>query len=267
LIIKVNGVDLSVDISGSKVPFIWAHGLMGSMRIENAAGLFNWSECAQITRLVRYDARGHGKSGGSLKPEDYCWKNLGKDMIGVADSLEIDTFIAGGQSMGCATSLCAAAAAPKRVKGLVLVTPPTAWETRAAQASIYDMSADIVEKDGLGVLVDLMQQRPPQPEWLFKAIPQAAQTRKEAMLALNGQVAANVFRGAKLCDLPSRYEIKKLKMPAIILAWTGDPVHPVSTAEELHALMPSSQLFIANKLSDVKTWPRLISQYILRLSA
>ncbi len=41
-------------------------------------------------------------------------------------------FVAGGSSMGCATSIYAALLAPERMKALVLVIPPTAWETRAA---------------------------------------------------------------------------------------------------------------------------------------
>ena len=43
-------------------------------------------------------------------------------------------------------------------------------------------------------------------------------------------------------------------MPALILAWTGDPTHPVSTAEELAELLPSATLQLATTSEDLATW-------------
>jgi len=88
--------------------------------------------------VVRYDARGHGLSYASVDAIDYSWPSLAKDMLGIADELELDTVALGGISMGCATALFAALAAPHRVSRLILTTPPTAWETRPPQAALYE---------------------------------------------------------------------------------------------------------------------------------
>ena len=263
---KVNGVELAVNIEGDGVPFIWAHGLTLSMSVEDSIGVFDWSGCAEVCKCIRYDARGHGKSRGSLVTEDYVWSSLAKDMIGIADGLGIDRFIAGGMSMGCATAVCAAMSAPERVIGLVLVTPPTAWETRAAQAAIYDLLADIVETKGASALQNLMRVRPLLPEWLLPTCPGAFETHMKQIQSLDAGVLAQIFRGAKLCNFQSRDELKKLKMPALILAWVDDATHPVSTAEEFKTLLPGSRLVVASSVDDVKTWPGLIRDFISKLS-
>ena len=116
--------------SGSGRPFLWAHGLTSSIAAERDGGLFQWEDGVE---LVRYDARGHGRSPAGSSSADYEWPSLAEDFLAVADSVGFDSMVAGGASMGCATVLYAALAAPSRVDALVLAIPPTAWETRAAQ--------------------------------------------------------------------------------------------------------------------------------------
>ena len=263
---QVNGVELAVNIEGEGVPFIWAHGLTLSMSVEDSAGLFDWSGCAQVCKCIRYDARGHGGSKGSLVTGDYVWSSLAEDMIGIADGLGIGRFIAGGMSMGCATAVCAAMSAPERVIGLVLVTPPTAWETRAAQAAIYDLLADVVEAKGVGALEDLMRVRPLVPEWLLPTCPDVFETHMKQLQSLDAPVLTQILRGARLCNFPPRHEMKNLDVPAVIMAWVDDATHPVSTAEELQTLLPGSRLVIAGSAEDVKTWPGLIHDFVASLS-
>jgi 3-oxoadipate enol-lactonase len=266
MIINVNNTDLAVSIAGDKIPFIWAHGLTGSMSVEDSSGLFDWQGCAKIAKVIRYDARGHGISGGTLVPADYHWSNLASDMLCIADQLGIGNFIAGGQSMGCATSLYAAVAAPERISGLVLINPPTAWETRAAQSAIYEIGVAVAEKEGTRALADLLRQRPLSPEWLWQTIPGALDSRLNSLQARDSQIVASVLLGAVLCNLPPREELKKLEMPTLILAWANDAQHPLETAEELKSLLPSSRLFVADTVTKVRTWPGLILDFIKELS-
>ncbi len=263
---QVRGVDLNVSVQGDKTPFLWGHGLMASMAVEDASGWFRWEDAEDVARLVRYDARGHGMSEGSLLPEDYHWLSLAKDMDAIAGNLGIDSYVAGGQSMGCATALYAALAAPERVSGLVLVNPPTAWETRATQSVIYDQLAGLVEAQGVGVLVGLMKQQPLLPGWLLQAQPDLEESYLSAVQGMDEKVLAQILRGAKLCDLPPRGELKALSVPALILAWVDDPTHPLATAEELDVLLPESQLAIAEGMDGVQDWPQLIGRFVASLS-
>jgi len=129
ILIHNKDVSLNVRITGEGTPFIWAHGLMFSIEGEDKLG-FEWDSFPKNIKLVRYDARGHGKSEPSYKPEDYHWRNLGQDMLALADAIGAEKVISGGASMGCATTIYAALQAPERMKAMVLVCPSTIWETR-----------------------------------------------------------------------------------------------------------------------------------------
>lgn len=259
---KINNIDFNTTVQGNGTPFIWAHGLMGSTFLEDQMGWFQWERFKETIKIIRYDARGHGSSEGNFQPEDYQWSNLAMDMIGIMDALKFDTFMAGGMSMGCATSLYVALKVPERVVGLVLVKPPTAWKTRTAQAEIYDKTAEIVEARGVEFFATLMKQQSMLPGWLLEAQPKVNDHYIENVRKFDNKILAQVLRGAKLSDLPPQKELKKIHVPVLILAWVDDAMHPLSTAQELDALLPESQLFIANGMDDVNTWPKLIEDFI-----
>jgi pimeloyl-ACP methyl ester carboxylesterase len=187
-------------------------------------------------------------------------------MVAIMDALGIDIFVAGGQSMGCATAIYAALQAPERVSGLLLVNPPTAWETRAAQAAIYDQLAGIVEAKGPAVLAGLMQQQPLLPSWLIAAQPEIQEGYLATVQTFDEKVLPTILRGAKLCDLPARERLETLDMPALILAWVDDATHPLATAEELDALLPESRLVIAEGVDDLALWPGLMHSFVADLS-
>jgi 3-oxoadipate enol-lactonase len=134
---KINDVEFNIRVSGQGKPFIWGHGLTSSMQGEDALDIFAWDDFSNKIQLIRYDARGHGESGSSYIPGHYHWQALADDMTAIAEALHIDTYVAGGQSMGCATAIYAAVKVPHRIQSLVLATPPTAWEMRKDSSDSY----------------------------------------------------------------------------------------------------------------------------------
>jgi len=263
---KINNVELNINVKGEGIPFIWAHGLMGSMALDDATGRFHAKKMPGIAKFIRYDARGHGLSHGTLVPEDYHWSNLAKDMIGIADKLGLAQFIAGGQSMGSMTALYAALAAPERVKALVLATPSTIWETRKAQSALYNTSASIVEAKGLNIFVELLQKRPLLPNWLLQAKPLDHEKYMKNILSTDVNVLPQILRGSSISDLPPRNGFKAPKIPTLILAWPDDATHSMQSAKELNDLLPESQLVIANNINAVAKWPQIIYKFIAETS-
>ena len=69
-------------------------------------------------RLVRYDRRGHGKSGVPNGP--YTMEMLGRDVLAVLDALEIDKMNWCGLSMGGMVGMWLGANAPHRINRLIL---------------------------------------------------------------------------------------------------------------------------------------------------
>ena len=262
--VKVRDIELAMRASdtGSKLTtpplFLWGHGLLGSVAQEDSVPIFDWSSVCAHARLIRYDARSHGDSDLDLDPAHLRWPELARDMLGLADALGAPRALLGGVSMGCATSLHAAVLAPDRVMGLVLVAPPTAWETRPRQARFYRVGSTLVDWVGLA------------PFRLLAALPRPASTNPVAALQsgvaqhlarADARAVVTAMRGAADSDLPDRAALRELRIPALILAWRGDPVHPLSTATQLAELLPRSELHVATTLDEIRAWPERIATF------
>lgn len=233
-------------------PFVWGHGLSSSRADEDRLPLVDLTQIARDRQVVRYDARGHGESGSLTSPAQGDWVELALDQITLVDNLGLTNVMLGGASMGTATALHAALQLGERVEKLVLVIPPTAWESRRTQVDMYEQMASILETKGVEPLVQGLQQMPPPDPFIGDEtwIPGAT----ERLRAHDPRRLAAAFRGAAVADLPTPDQIKSIAAPALILAWTGDAGHPVSTAEQLGALLPNSETVISSTAQDMATW-------------
>ena len=184
--------------------------------------------------IVLYTARGHGDSSGWERSaehdlEQFSWPHLGSDMIALANELKIFQFIASGSSMGAATSLFAAMKEPTRVRALIMIRPPTAWDSRKERTKYLASSA------------------------------------KKCELEFPSGKHHLVLRGASLTDLPAVDDpiYSTVICPTLILAVEGDESHPLSTALKLKELITNSALFIAKDYNDAKeNWPNIIRNFI-----
>lgn len=255
-----DGVTLAYDVSGpvDGSVVIAAHGLTSSRSSEDASGVLDWSALPIAGfRLVRYDARGHGRSGGGDDPGEYAWPRLADDLLAlldeVADDRPVDVV---GTSMGVGTTLWAAVRAPERFRRLVLVIPPTAWATRAAQAQMYEAGARFVEQRGLEAFVAGSAALPPLPILdAAGAWPPPAPDIAESLLP-------TVFRGAATTDLPDPERIATLLHDVLLLPWAGDPGHPVSTSQRLLELLPNATMHVARTPDDLRGWGRRIVDFL-----
>ncbi|CAN5418955.1 alpha/beta hydrolase [soil metagenome] len=248
------GAEVAYSVEGSGPIVVSAHGLSASRAAALAAGMSFDGLSQRGHTLVAYDARGHGQSTGRLIPADYTWLNLSGDLLALIDEVSPDTPVdAVGTSMGCATILCSVIAAPERFRRLVLVIPPTAWETRAMVASGYELQAKLIEEKGIEAFLELTASYPNPP-----AMPAELVTRPD----VTDELLPTVFRGAALSDFPSPDAIAGIRQPVLILAWVGDPGHPVSTSEKLVALLPRAELLIAQSPEDVAQWVALAGAFL-----
>jgi pimeloyl-ACP methyl ester carboxylesterase len=232
--------------------------MTSSMAGEDDMGLFDWSALAGV-RVVRYDAPSHGRSPLGASSEEQRWDRLAGSMLSVADSAGFSTFVAGGASMGAATTLHAAVQAPERIAAMVLVIPPTAWETRAGQSGVYQLAIDVVEDGGIEALVELERQAPARGPLADPALRARSEQR---LLDMAPRGLVRILEGAIGSDLPPRDVIARLRQPTLVLAWADDPGHPVSTAEQLHDLLPNSELHIAVSLDQAKAWPEHVQSFL-----
>ena len=254
--IVVRDVELAYEVTGpaggEATPVVWGHGLSSCRANEDRFPFLDFAALAADRRLLRYDARGHGASGFTAEPTGYSWEELARDQLALAEAVGIERYVAAGASMGCGTALQAAVLAPERVAGLLLVVPPTAWETRRERVEIWEQVATLLEQRGVEAFIEGMRATVT-PE------PLVGQAEFDAAFEANARAAdpvrlAGVFRGAGHADFPPRDQVSAIRVPTRILAWSGDPGHPESTAEQLVELLPQADLFVARTWDDFRTW-------------
>ncbi|MDN3293322.1 alpha/beta fold hydrolase [Streptomyces ficellus] len=236
---------------------VYAHGGFASQAAEDRMGLFDWTPVlAAGRRLVRYDARAHGRSTGEPVDDDYTYPSLAGDLLALLDHLGARRPVdAMGASMGCGTVLHAAVRAPDRFSRLVLLIPPTAWTTRAAYASDNRRSAATIERAGVDAWLAARRAAPRPP--VVADVPEVPPTPA-------GPVLPAVLRGLARSDLPSLPKIAALPHPTLILAWADDPGHPLSTARTLADTLLHADLHVARTRADIHAWGARIAEFLTR---
>ncbi|ADG76860.1 alpha/beta fold hydrolase [Tsukamurella paurometabola] len=236
-------------------PVVQLHGLTSSRARDRVLDL-DLGRGLSGTRLLRYDARGHGRSTGRTVPEDYRWPALADDLLRLLDACFPGERVHGvGPSMGTGTLLHAAVRDPGRFSGLTLMVPPTAWATRPAKAAEYRIAADAIEERGLSEFLSAAEDvvSPPATNGAPATLPEVTE-----------RLLPSVFRGAALSDLPEREALAAIEVPVTLLAWIDDPAHPVSTAETLAELLPRATLTVARTPADVALWPTVLRDDVAR---
>ena len=259
--VSVRGVELAVRDQGSGTPVVWGHGLTSSMAHEDEIGLLDLRLDADRFRTIRYDARGHGESTGTTETAHYRYEQLAVDQRGLLDALGLDQVVLGGASMGAVTAVHTAVEAADQVLALVLAIPPTAWEDRVERGSLYAAGGDLIEAVGVEPFIELATGEAP-PEIFADVADDMATATAARYRAFDPAVLAAVLRGIGGSDLPDRGSIEAVDAPTLVLSWGGDPAHPRATAEELHRLLPNSELAVADSLAEVSAWPDRVRGFL-----
>ncbi|MGH9530738.1 MAG: 3-oxoadipate enol-lactonase [Terriglobales bacterium] len=172
-------------------------------------------------QILRYDIRGQGASDAPAG--DYSIEELGRDVIGLADSLGIPKFYFCGISLGGAIAQWLGINASDRVTKLVLANtsaqfgPPANWEERR----------QAVLKNGMAAIVDVAMQRFFSPETLSRHDVRSAAIRR---VFLGTHPAGYAGCCAALRDFDSTKSLQKISIPTLLIVGDRD----VSTSWEGH---------------------------------
>lgn len=254
--IALRGTRIAYSDHGSGPLVVRAHGVTQTRHTDHDLGLIDWRLLIEAGfRVVSYDARGHGSSGGTTDPDDYTWVSLADDLLALVDHLSPHEPVrAVGTSMGTATILTALTMAPERFASVILGAPPTAWETRVAQSARYEQLARVAESLPDDEVAAMLARAPLPP--IFAGIEGWA-----SATGVRHSLLPAVLRGAGLSDLPGPAAVMALDTPALILAWDTDPAHPVTTARLLADLLPHAALHVSQTAADLATWPTRASAH------
>lgn len=260
---RIRECDLAYAVNGSGLEIVWGHGLASSMKKEDLFSVINLKSLQDKYTVVRYDARGHGDSDYTKNLSDYSLENLAKDQLSLTKKIGLQSYVAAGISMGASTAITAAVLEPERIKALILVLLPTAWEYRINQAKRYSKLADYMEVGNIDEFQALMKAVPlPDPLAKFSAKkdngPMIIEKEEQTRLSI-------IFRGLSRTDLPPPEFVSKIKQPTLILAWTGDENHPLTTTARFQELVPHAKIALATTYDGVQKWNNYIDEFLQTL--
>jgi pimeloyl-ACP methyl ester carboxylesterase len=132
-IIRVNDIELYVEIHGQGEPLLLLHGFTGTSQDWNHAGR---AKLAEHFQLIVVDARGHGRSTNRARTLTH--KQCAHDTLSLLDQLGIARCKAIGMSFGGNTLLHVATLDQARLAAMVLVsaTPYFPEQARAIMKSV-----------------------------------------------------------------------------------------------------------------------------------
>jgi len=186
-------------------------------------------------RLLRYDRRGHGKSGAPKGP--YTMARLGRDVLGVLDGLGIQKINWCGLSMGGMVGMWLGANAASRIVKLILSNTsahfpdPTVWDGRIK----------MVREKGLAGIVDANMER-----WFTKDFreraPQTIAKMSEMFVAtpLEGYIGC----GEAIRDMDHRPLLPKITAPTLVIAGRHDPATTLEAGEFVKDHVPGARIAV-----------------------
>jgi 3-oxoadipate enol-lactonase len=209
----------------------------------------------QHFRLVRYDRRGHGKSGLTKGP--YTMELLARDALAVMDGLGLKKINWCGLSMGGMEGMWLGANAPQRIDRLILSNTTSYF----ADKTVWNDRLKFVREKGLAALVGPNMER-----WFTKDFrersPKAMEWMREMFLTTpqDGYIA----NGEAVRDMDHRELLPKIAVPTLIIAGRHDPATTLEAAEYIRSRVPGSKLAVleAAHISNVEQ-PQAYAETVL----
>lgn len=185
-------------------------------------------------RLIRYDKRGHGRSGAPSKPETNI-ERLSRDALAVMDGLGVEKARFCGLSIGGMTGLWLGAHVPERFSCLAICNSsaytgvPEVWEQRLA----------MVREGGMDAIVDSVLERWFTPE--FRAGSASVVGTVRAML-LGTTPEGYMACSAAVRDVDLRADLPSVALPTLVVVGAKDAALTPAMGEAIVADIPGARL-------------------------
>jgi pimeloyl-ACP methyl ester carboxylesterase len=230
------------------------HGLLFSRRMhgplaEELAGRGN--------RVVTLDLLGHGESDQPPDMWRYSMPLFARQVVALLDHLGADEAVVGGTSLGANVTLEVAAAAPERLRGMIVEMPVldnallgcalaftplmVALTLGEPVMRVFSRTMRLVPHRRLPFLADIVVevlQRDPAP---------------------SGAVVQGLFFGR---TAPHRDERRRIEAPTLIIGHRRDPVHPFSDSDMLAGELPDARLLEAGSMLEMRIAPKRLTNEI-----
>jgi pimeloyl-ACP methyl ester carboxylesterase len=231
--------------------------MLNSVESDSVFSLIDFNRLSNMVSVVRYDACNKSASG------DFSWPAMTNELIGVADHLNFSSMILGGCSMGSGTAIHAAVRFPERVRGLVLLTPPPAWEYRKQAQSVYRKVSMKTDPNKLPeFLKRILELNDDPPEFFEEMFPGTRKRLLEMRLSFEPAYYKSIYHGGAVSDFPSREQIAQIRVPTLIVSNPEDDKHPIRVSHEINELIPNSEMVVISDFTDYKNLQFKLAEFI-----
>ena len=197
-------------------------------------------------RVVRYDARGHGRSPVPQGP--YSMDDLVDDVVALLDRLDVEIACFVGLSLGGMTGMRLAAREPGRVDRLALLCTAPLME-----AGPWKERAKAVRADGTGSIAPAIVTR-----WLTEG----ARASDPALVEWFEQmVAGTPDEGYAACceaiaAMDLRTDLTRITAPTLVIGGADDPATPPQHQRDIADAVPGAELLIVEDAAHLASYER-----------
>jgi aminoacrylate hydrolase len=193
---------------------------------------------SQHFRVVTYDHRGTGKTGGEV-PEQGGISAMADDVLEIASALNLEKFHFMGHALGGLIGLDIALRKPELINKLILIN---AWSKADPHSGrCFDVRIELLEKSGVEAFVKA------QPLFLYPAVWMSDHADRMASDEAHGvahfQGRTNVLRriaALRAFDVDGR--LGDVTNPTLVIATKDDLLVPYTRSQRLAELLPNAEL-------------------------
>jgi 3-oxoadipate enol-lactonase len=210
-IARVNGGHFHYEISGAAN----ASALVLSNSLATNFGMWDaqMPELHKHLRVLRYDTRGHGQT--EVTPGPYSFEQLGRDVLALADSLDMDTFSFCGLSMGGITGMWLGINAGHRLHKLALCSTAA----KIGNPDTWNARIEAVRKGGMKSIAAATMDRWFTPRFRERE-PQAVERIKHMVESTSSD--GFIANCEALREADFRESITTIRTPTLVISGTHD---------------------------------------------
>ncbi len=204
-------------------------------------------------RVLCLDLLGHGDSDRPPEMPSYSMTGFGRQVIALLDHAGVEQAVIGGPSLGANTTLEAAAAAPERVKGMLIEMPVLDNALLGCAIGFTPLLVGLTFGAPLARLVGRGA----------RLVPRGTSLVGDMLLDCVGQdpkPSASVLQGLFYGRVaPPSEERRQMKQPTLVIGHHRDPIHPFSDADMLVRELPKARLVEASSILELLLTPERLT--------